>query len=147
VVIGATWQIQLNLCFFGPLESTTQMANRSVQPFLHSSRQKVSILYNRRPFPQNCPFSWGDLDRYLIDDSLGQSEPTIRMASRSVQLLSHRDRNVLILYNWTPLSPSKLPLPTGGSGPPSNTCSLGPSKSSTQTISRPVQPFLQGSLV
>jgi len=25
---------------------TVQMANRSVQPFLHSSRQKVSILYN-----------------------------------------------------------------------------------------------------
>jgi len=32
---------------FGPLESTTQTANRSVQPFLHSSRQ---IRYSGRPF-------------------------------------------------------------------------------------------------
>ena len=35
------------------------MANRSVQPLLHSSRQKVPVLNNERPFPQNCPFSWG----------------------------------------------------------------------------------------
>ena len=37
----------------------------------------------------------------------------------------------------------------GGSGPPSNTVhgSLGPTESSTQTASRSVQPFLQGSLV
>jgi len=36
---------------FGPLKSTTHTANRSVQPFLHSSRQKVPILYNGRPYP------------------------------------------------------------------------------------------------
>jgi len=44
---------------FGPSESTTQTANRSVRLFLHSFRQKVSILYSGRPFPQNCPFLWG----------------------------------------------------------------------------------------
>jgi len=30
-----------------------------VQPFLHSSRQKVSILYNGRPFPSKLPISIG----------------------------------------------------------------------------------------
>jgi len=65
--IGITWWIRMNLCieyewtcaFFGPLESTTQMANRQVQPFLHSSRQKVTILYNGCPFPKNFPYPWG----------------------------------------------------------------------------------------
>ena len=37
--------------FFGPPESTTQRANWLVQPFFHSSRRKVSILYNGPPLP------------------------------------------------------------------------------------------------
>ena len=75
--IGATWRIRLELCTltppgeyhltrasFGPTESTTQTANRSVQPFLYSSRWKIPILYNgqgRTTLSQevkNCPFSW-----------------------------------------------------------------------------------------
>jgi len=48
--------------FFGPLEFTTQMANPSVQPFLHSSRQKVSILYNERPYAPELSLPMGDLD-------------------------------------------------------------------------------------
>jgi len=43
--IGATWRIPLNFASFGPPESTTQTAIRSVQPFLHSARQKVPTLY------------------------------------------------------------------------------------------------------
>ena len=43
--IGAIWRIRLNLASFGPPESTTQMAIRSVQPFLRLARQKVPILY------------------------------------------------------------------------------------------------------
>jgi len=35
----------------GPSESSTQTASRSVQPFLHSSRQSVHIFYNGRPLP------------------------------------------------------------------------------------------------
>jgi len=50
-----------HLCILWPIESTTQTANRSVRPFLHSSRQKVPILYNRLPIHQNCPFPWGNL--------------------------------------------------------------------------------------
>jgi len=43
-------------------ESTTQIANRSVQLFLHGSRQKASIFYNGRPFPQKISPSHGDLN-------------------------------------------------------------------------------------
>jgi len=42
-------------------------------------------------------------------------------------------------------SPSKLPLPKGGSGPHLIHGSLGPPKSTTQKVSRLVQPFLQSS--
>jgi len=42
----------------GPLESSTQ-TSWSVQPFLHSSRQSVPILYNGALSPQHCPFPWG----------------------------------------------------------------------------------------
>jgi len=44
---------------FGPPESTTQTANRSVQPFLHSLWQKVPILCNGRPFPPKLPLPMG----------------------------------------------------------------------------------------
>jgi len=86
--IGATRRIRLYS--FGPPESTTQTANQSVQPFLHSSRQKIPILYNGRRFPQKLPLLVGDLDLYLIHDFLSQTKPTVQTASRSVQLFSHR---------------------------------------------------------
>ena len=43
----------------GPPESITQMASQTVQPFLHSSYQKVPILYNGRPFPPKLPLPIG----------------------------------------------------------------------------------------
>ena len=47
---------------FGPLESTTNTANGSVQSFLHSLWQKVPILYKGRPCPPELPLPMGDLD-------------------------------------------------------------------------------------
>jgi len=44
---------------FGPPESTTQRANRSLQLFLHSWRNKVPILYNGCPFPQKLSIPMG----------------------------------------------------------------------------------------
>jgi len=38
----------------GPPESKSRAASRSLQPFLHSSRQSVCTFS-----PQNCPFPWG----------------------------------------------------------------------------------------
>jgi len=40
---------------------STDSASQTVQPFLHSSRHSVPILYNGRPFPKIAP-SNGDLD-------------------------------------------------------------------------------------
>jgi len=55
---GANVHPRSNTCFLGPPESTTQTASRSVQPFLHSSQQKVPTLYNGPPLsPQNCPLA------------------------------------------------------------------------------------------
>ena len=75
---------------FGPPESTTQRENRLVQPFLHSSWQKVPILYSGRPFPPKLPLLMGDLDPHVTSDSLGPHELTIQMASHSVQPFLHR---------------------------------------------------------
>jgi len=103
-------------------ELTVQMAPLSVLLFSHRWPQSVPILYNGRPFLPKLPLPMGDLDPHLTHDSLGPSKPTNQTASPSVQLLLHRwPQSVPILYNGMPLSPWKLPLPTRGSGPPSNT--------------------------
>jgi len=127
---------------FGSPESIIQMANRLVLPFLHSTRQKVPILYNGRPFPPKLPIPTGDLGPRLTHDSLGPSEPTNRTSSPSVQLFLHWWlQSVPILYSGTPLSPSKLPLPMGDLDPHLIHGSLGPSKSSIQMAFQSVQPF------
>jgi len=51
---------------------------------LHSSQQKVPILYNGRPIPQNCP-SHGGSGPHLIHGSLGPPESWTQTASRSLQ--------------------------------------------------------------
>jgi len=44
-----------------PSETTTQMASRSVQSFLHGWPQSVPILHSGTPLPpRNFPFPWGD---------------------------------------------------------------------------------------
>ena len=57
---GANVHFHLTRASLDQLESTSQTASLSVQPFLHSSRHKVPILYNLPPPfpPQNCPFEW-----------------------------------------------------------------------------------------
>jgi len=75
---------------FGPLESTTQTANGLFQPFLHSLRHKVPILYNGRPYPPELPFPTGDLDSHVTHDALSPCEPTTETAPQSVQPCLHR---------------------------------------------------------
>jgi len=61
--------------FFGPLESTTQVANQLDKPFLHSSLQKVPTIYNGRPCPPELPLQMGDLDPHVTHDALGHASP------------------------------------------------------------------------
>jgi len=73
------------------------------------------------PSPKIAPYH-GEIWTHLIHDSLGQSEPTIQRASRSVQLFSH-----IVLYNGPPLTPS-IAVSHGGSVPQSNTKFPGPTR-------------------
>jgi len=93
-----------------PPEYTTQTANRLVQLFLHSSWQKVPILYNGRTVPQNSPSHLRNLDPRLICDSLGPSEPTIQTASRSVQPFMHRSWYCRVSLYFS----VRRPFPMGG---------------------------------
>jgi len=112
---------------FVPLESTTKMANLSAQPFLHSSRQKVPVLDNGQPYPLELPLPMWDHNPHLTHGALGPCEPTTQTAPRSVQPCLHRwPQSVPILYNGSPVSPSKLLLPMRVSG--RHTWCLGPTR-------------------
>jgi len=97
---------------FGPPESTIQTANRSVQSFLLSSPQKVSVFTMGSSFPKKLPFPTGNLDTHLIHGSLNPPESSTQMVSRSGPFLHRQLQSVPILYNGTPLPPSHR-----GSGP------------------------------
>ena len=96
--------IELVLPSAHPTEFTTQTANRSVQSFLHSSRQKVPILYNGCLFPQKFPLPIGDLDLHRLYDSLGQSEP-INSITIGSAVFAQMTQSVPILCNGPPLPP------------------------------------------
>jgi len=115
---------------FSQTESTVQITSRSVQLFSHSWPQSVPILYSGRPFPSKLPLPTGDLDPHLTHNSLGSSKPTVQTASLSVQLFFCTDDCRVSLYftMGRPFPPSKLPLPIGGSGPPSGTWFPGPTQ-------------------
>jgi len=114
---------------FGPPKSTTQMPNRSVQLFLHSSRQKVPTFYNGRPFPQNCPLSRGirtPSNSWFFGPVRAHSPNGIMIGS---SVFTQVIVECPILYNGPRLPPpSKLPLPMGGSGLQSNTWFHGPTR-------------------
>jgi len=98
-----------------------------------------------RPFPNNCPFPWGiwtPSNTWFLGSIWAHNPKGISIGSA----VRARPQSVPILYNGMPF-PSQNCLSGGGSGPSSNTLSLGPPESSTRTASRSVQLFLQGSLV
>jgi len=117
--IGATWRILLNLCFFGPPESTTEMANQLFQPFLDSSCRKSLYFTMGDPFPQNCPFSWG-IWIPIYSWFLGTSSQS-KWHDDRFSCFSHRwPQSVPTLYYGQALSPKIAPSHRG-SGPQFNT--------------------------
>jgi len=129
----------------GPLKSTTDTANGSVQSFLHSLRQKVPILYNGRPYPPEMLLPMGDLD---LPSNTWCFQP-IRVHNPNGTLIGSAvfaQMTVECLYTlqWFACFPSKLPLPTLASGPRLICGSLAPPESGTQMATWLFQPFLQG---
>jgi len=100
-----------------------------VQPFLHSSRQKVHIFTMGSSSSQNYPFPWGDLDPHLIHGSLG---PPSSQRKHHHDRFSHfciDNRRVSLYFTiGCPVPLSKLSPPMGGSGPPSSTWFPGPTQ-------------------
>jgi len=73
-------------CSLGPPESIPQTESRSVQQFLHSSWQKVPILYNGPPLsPSKLPLRMVVSGPHLIHGFFGPPESKTQTASRSVQ--------------------------------------------------------------
>jgi len=90
------------------------------------------------PFPQNCPFPF-------LGPTSAHNTNGISIGFR--HFCTDDCRVSLYFTLGRPFPPSKLPFPMGGSGPHLIHGSLGPPISSTQTASRSVQSFLQGSLI
>ena len=89
-----------------PPKSITQMANRSVQPFLHSSWQKVPILYHGCPFPPKLSLT--TLDRVKIPPSNTWFLLPIRAHSPNDILISSAvfaQTTTVSLYNGKPSPP------------------------------------------
>jgi len=146
--IGANWRIRLNSCFLWPTQvhnPNGKSIGSAVSAQLHSLRHKVPILYNGRPFPQNCPLPSGiwtpSNTRFNWAHSSPKSKRHLDRFSNFAQMTAE-----CLLYNRTPLH-QHCPFPMGDLDPHLTHSSLGPPKSSTQTASRSVKPFLQGSLV
>jgi len=116
--------------FLDPPDWASQTASRSVQPFLHSSRQTVTILYNERPFPLNCPSHrgiWAPSNTWF----LGPIHPTpSQTACRSIQPFFTAHRRAPYTLQWNaPFPPLKIATYHGGYRPPPNG-SLAPPESS-----------------
>jgi len=132
---------------FGPLESTAETANGSVQMFLHSLRQKVPILYNGRPCPPELSLSMGDLNLQRNTWCFGPMRvhnPNSISISAAVfaQMTAQCLCTMVCLF-----PPSKLLLSMLASLLHVIHGSLGPPDSRTQMATWSFQPFLQGSLV
>jgi len=120
-------------------ESKSQTASRPVQPFLHSSLQRVPILYNGPPLHcQNCTFLQGDLDP-IYHNFLGPirahnpNDISIGSAvfAQFTTVLDSSPQTIPIIHNGLRF-PSKLPLLMGDLDPHLIYGSLGPPESSNK---------------
>jgi len=97
-------------------------------------------------YRKNCPLAWGDLDRppsntWFLGPTQILNPNVILTGSDTFAQLTAECPYTL---QWAALCPSKLPIPTGVSGPHLTHDSLG---SPNHTVSGSFQPSLQGSLV
>jgi len=131
-----------------PLEPITQTASRSVQPFYTAHVTVTSGMSGQALPHENRFFPWGSglLSNRLFSRSTRLSIPN-QTASRSVQPCLHSSRRQSICFTVGAPFPKK-PLPMGHLDPHLMHGFLFPTPEfSTQTASRSVQPFFQGSLL
>ena len=103
-----------NACFLSQPESTTQTASRSVQPFLHSSRQSVSTLYNGPPLPLKIAPSHGASGRHTLYNFGAHPSPQVQTASTGSAVFKQLTAACpYIRYNGPPFPPQNCPLPYG----------------------------------
>ena len=94
---GATWRMLCNRTCdsFRPSESITQTANRSVQPFFHSSQQVSSGIPRHVLSPNNCTFAW---DVGPINTCMGPPKSITQMASGLVQPFCTYDHRISLYF-------------------------------------------------
>jgi len=126
---------------FGPPQSTTQMANWSVQLFVRSWWQKVPILYSGRLFPKHCPFPWVSGPQ-LIHDSVANLTP---QPKQHLDWFSHfctDDCRVSLYFTMVrPFPPQNCLFPWRDMDSNLIYGSVGPPESSTQMASQSFQLF------
>jgi len=104
-VVFARWR----QCASHLAQSTSQTAGQSVQPFLHSSRQRVPILYNWPYLPPSILLlRKRDLDPYLIRTSLGPPNSASQTASQSVQPFYTAYGRASLYFTMSHPSPLKI---------------------------------------
>jgi len=133
---------------FSPLESTTQTANRSVQPFLHSSRQKVPmpILYNGSLSTRIAP-PWGIWTPFNAW-CLGPMRAHIsNCTSIGSAVFAQMTAECPYTLQWFTRFPFKIAPSHGGIRTPCNTWFLGPTRVLNPNGNSIASAVLQGLLV
>jgi len=112
-------------------------------PVLAQLTAESPYAYNGLFFPPKLPLPMG-----YLDSNLG---PLKSQPKRHLDRFTHvciDDRRVSLYFTMgRPFPPQNYPFPCADLDPHLIYGSLGPPESSTQTVSRSLQPFLQGSLV
>jgi len=105
-VVFARWRqcaSHVTHAFFGPPESTTQTASRSVQPFLHSSRQSVApacpflykwLLCMMLMAVSDCSLQRAAPSSLIIAPSHGGSEPPSNTWFMGAHLISQSKQHL-----------------------------------------------------
>ena len=109
---------------------------RQIDWFRHlcCSRQKVPVLYNEQPFPQNCPFSLGIWTSiwFMIPWAIPRSQS--KQHDDRFSRFCTGDRTVSYTLQWgAPFPPQNCPFSWGICTAHLIHGSLGPPESSTQT--------------
>jgi len=118
-----------SMCFLGPTRVHILSGILMVQLILHNSGQKVPIIYSGLPIsPKHCPCMWEDLVPRVIHASLGQPQSASFTASESFHPFLHRSWRSPYTSKCAAPFPLKVATLHGGSGPPSNTWFLGPTR-------------------